>query len=434
MEQQQLPQKDHGVIFLGICEHAAHVRESQTDLFKWNILGLKQIVLSYIYPLPLAGLTLGFAFSSKANLGNEYRFRIADQAGKEVGWIALQFTAPTEELESQARCDMRRVHIPVQGWNTIFTTVPESKLLIDCPGSYSLELLTEDGSVPVGQLQFLVVDAPPLTADRIAAIRSDPTSARAVRYELGCQFCETKYRVYASLDRGGKWETEGYNWYQDIPDSFSCQCGKVNIDLSIIRRNLHGLLGHRRRGKENFHFAPLYERSSLEHIQTEYVDLLNSSPREELLQQFFVKNPVLLHQFPSERLFPKPPILTSFVADFAVVTPQRELILIELEKTTTRLMNKDGGVASDLTHAFDQVSNWLHTIDEHRLAVLDSLKIDREQVSLVRGVVIAGRDIGYDAHHLRTLKGRNDRGRIVLLTYDDIAFALDALIQKIDAL
>jgi hypothetical protein len=142
---------------------------------------------------------------------------------------------------------------------------------------------------------------------------------------------------------------------------------------------------------------------------------------------------LLLHQFPAERLFPKPPILTFFFADFAVVTPQRELILIELEKTSTRLLKKDGGVAADLSHAFDQVRDWLHTIDEHRLAVLDSLKIDREQVSIVRGVVIAGRDIGYDAHHLRKLKG-TDWGRVALLTYDDLAFALDVLIRRMDAL
>lgn len=40
-------------------------------------------------------------------------------------------------------------------------------------------------------------------------------------------------------------------------------------------------------------------------------------------------------------------------------------------------MKKDGGVAAPLSHAFDQVRDWLHTVDEHRLAVLDSLKIDR---------------------------------------------------------
>jgi hypothetical protein len=111
----------------------------------------------------------------------------------------------------------------------------------------------------------------------------------------------------------------------------------------------------------------------------------------------------------------------------------RELILIELERADTRLMRQDGDVAAPLSHAIDQVSDWLQVVDDHRLAVLDSLGIEKEQVSSVRGVVIAGRDIGYDARQLRKLKGV-DRGRISLLTYDDVLLSLDALIRRIGAM
>ena len=106
--------------------------------------------------------------------------------------------------------------------------------------------------------------------------------------------------------------------------------------------------------------------------------------------------------------------------------PQKKLVLIELEKTTTKLIKKDGGLHSALNHAFDQVRDWLHVVDEHRLAV----NIDRSRVSTIRGVVIAGRDLGYDAQHLRQLKG-SDWGKITLLTYDDLFFSLDSLIRKI---
>ncbi len=85
---------------------------------------------------------------------------------------------------------------------------------------------------------------------------------------------------------------------------------------------------------------------------------------------------------------------------------------------------------SELNHAFDQVRDWLHVVDEHRLAVLDTLNIDRSRVSTIRGVVIAGRDVGYDAQNLRRLKG-SDWGKISLLTYDDLLFSLDSLIGKI---
>lgn len=72
-------------------------------------------------------------------------------------------------------------------------------------------------------------------------------------------------------------------------------------------------------------------------------------------------------------------------------------------------MNKNGDDAAPLAHAMAQVRNWLHTADEHRLAVLDCLGIER--VSAIKGIVIAGRDSGYEPEHLRRLKGV-DRGRV----------------------
>jgi hypothetical protein len=77
--------------------------------------------------------------------------------------------------------------------------------------------------------------------------------------------------------------------------------------------------------------------------------------------------------------------------------------------------------------------NWLQIVDDHRLAVLASLKINPEHVAAVRAVVIAGRDLGYDAHHLRKLKGE-DRARVRFLTYDDLASALETLIRRLYSL
>jgi hypothetical protein len=205
------------------------------------------------------------------------------------------------------------------------------------------------------------------------------------------------------------------------------------VKLDWIRRNLHGLLGQRPLDGQNLRFVPLYEQGALDATRESYARLLSTAKCEEDLQKFFERNPVLLHQFPAERLFPKPAILTFFVADFAVVTPMRELILIELERADTRLMRKDGGVAAPLSHAFDQVSDWLQVVDDHRGAVLDSLDIEKAQVSSVRGVVIAGRDGGYDAKQLRKLKGV-DRGKMSFLTYDDVLFSFDALLRKIGAM
>ena len=296
--------------------------------------------------------------------------------------------------------------------------------------SYLLKLLTKGESFVIGQVHFAVIDPPPLTAERIAAIRSDPTAIKSVRMDIGCRKCPAKIKVYAGLERISNLEREGYLWYETIPDTFNCDCGSSTFDFRTIRRNLFAPLGRTgSKSDDQLSLMPLYEYNAVESIRQTFARLLSSNPREEVLQQFFEENPILLHQFPAEKLFFKPSILTFFHADFAIVTPQKELILVEIEQSSIRLMTKKGGMAAPLQHAFDQVRDWLHSVDEHRLAVLDTLNIDRDLVSSIRGVVIAGRDLGYDAQHLRRLKG-TDWGRVTFLTYDDLLFGLGALLRR----
>jgi antiviral defense system Shedu protein SduA len=424
---------EHNLVFLGLAERAAYVRDSNTNLFKWNVLGLKNIILSPIYPYPLSGWNIGLSFPGASILG-EHDLRITDEEGRQAGSIRLSMRSPSQdEPDTVLRSEGATMLVPQEGWTSAFFPLGKPDIVINKPGIYRLLQVTPQGERIIGQLRFVVIDPPPLTPERIAAIRSDPAAAKAVRIEFRCNQCSAKCRACAALDRNPTLEAEGWTWYQDLPEAYSCTCGAMSMPLDSLRRNLHGLLGERKGEGNELNFVPLYERSSLETTRSTFATLLASKPKEELLQKFIEENPILLHQFPSIRLFSKPPILTFFVADFALLTPKKELLLIELEKATTRLIKKDGGVAAELSHAFDQVRGWLHVVDEHRLAVLDALKIERDEVSAVRGVVIAGRDVGYDAHHLRKLKGE-DWGRVLLFTYDDLLFALDALIRRMDRL
>lgn len=422
------------IVFLGLCERASYVREGNTNIFKWNILGLKTIVLSYIFPLKFDEWIAGFAFPGES-AGIETKLRMVDETGNEVGTLSLFAQAvPPNTDNVQPEYDDPLLIVPEYGWTTAFLPLTETGWVIPRPGIYYLENISGEQAIRMGTLQFVVVEATPLSTERIAAIKADPYAAKAVRIELGCKYCPSKLHAYAALERSEESEKEGWIWYQDLPDFFKCECEKTKQDLQYVQKNLHGLLGRRRWSSDDqLSFMPLYERSSLESIRTNFAHLVSRNPREELLQQFLEQHPILLHQYPARRIIPKPPILTAYVADFGIITPQKELILVELEKTTTRLMKKNGGIAAPLSHAFDQVRDWLYEVDEHRLAVLDSLKIDRAEVSVIRGLVIAGRDTGYDARDLRKLKGA-DYGRVTFLTYDDLLFALDALIRRVEAI
>lgn len=94
-------------------------------------------------------------------------------------------------------------------------------------------------------------------------------------------------------------------------------------------------------------------------------------------------------------------------------------------------MKQDGHRAQELIHAFDQVGDWLIKFKEHRLSVLDDLKIKPERVHNVRGVVVAGREHGYDAAHMRALKMRTNDD-LVFMTYDDLLGAMDSLILRVE--
>ena len=56
----------------------------------------------------------------------------------------------------------------------------------------------------------------------------------------------------------------------------------------------------------------------------------------------------------------------------------------------------------------------------------------QKEVGAVRGMIIAGRDVGYDPDHLRKLKGA-DFGRVKFMTYDDLSAAFDALLRALDS-
>ena len=417
------------IAFLGFAERAAYVRDGPTDLYKWDVLGLKHVIVSALFPLRINGWYFGLALKAPV-LGPDLYLRIKKQDGQEIGYINLATIKASKGTSSIGmRSEGPSLLVPEHGWLTFFFPLTDTNIVIPEPGIYLITLKTDGSEETIGQVRFVLLNPSPLTPARIAAIRSDPSAAKAVRAHFQCNKCQSELKAYAGLARNPKEEVEGYSWYQDLPDEFRCECGNA-LDLRIMRRNLFAPLGQPLlRNEEEISYTPLYERSSLETLLTEFRKLLDSVPNEETLQKFLEQNPILLHQFPAENLFFKPPILTFFKADLAIVTPQKELILIEIERSSTRLLKKDGGEAAPLRHAFDQVQSWLHTVDEYRLAVLDSLDINRRMVSSVRGVVIAGRDAGYDAEHLRRLKGI-DRGRVAFLTYDDLAFSLAAIIGR----
>jgi len=414
------------VVFLGFAERSEQVRDAETVSLKWNVLGLKNVLLVNFLPIPLIGWKVGVA-SRFFDISKPLKIMFRAESGEDIGIINLQFVKDNPTVESLIALSTS------YGWFVAFAAMPFTPpLVIQKQGRHFAILQRDDNSEDIiGEFYCVVVEPPPLTPERIAAIKSHPRGIKAVRAVFGCATCPSKVQAYAALERDLESEAEGFKWYADIPEHFTCECGKTQIDFGSLKRNFFALLLQPRLPSGEVGSVPLYEKSSVENLRLEFLSLVNTDPLEEDLQKFIEENPLLLHQFPAEKLFFKPQILTQFKADFAIVTPQKELVLIEIERASTRLLKSDGGQHSALTPAIDQIHNWLGVTRDHLLAVLDdSLHVPREMVSTVRGVVIAGRDLGNDASHLRGLKARH-RGEIRFLTYDDLAAALAVLAQSL---
>lgn len=90
-------------------------------------------------------------------------------------------------------------------------------------------------------------------------------------------------------------------------------------------------------------------------------------------------------------------------------------------------------MASPMRHAFDQVRDWLHVTEDHKLAVLDCMGLKPDTVGAIRGVVVLGRDADYPPEHLRRLRWE-DYGKTTFYTYDDILRDLTLLRKEMGGL
>lgn len=412
------------VAFLGICERADYNKAEM----KWNVIGLKQHLFSYIYPTTIKKVILGLSIKS-ITTAEEIKLRIRQEDGKEVFFIDMRLDKGDPSDNSIDPKKFPLIAAAPLGWSTIFVTL---EIQIQNPGKHFITI----GDEVIGELSFYIANPPPLTFERIAAIKSDPNASKAVRIELGCKKCTSKLRIYAALENNKKLEEGGFIPRELAPDEFICECGETRMNTQIIKNNLHGFLGSRSREIGEVNLTKMYEKSSLERIRAEFSQLLlEKKLLEEKIQKFIEHNPILLHQFVpnvEDGIIFKPKFSNKFIGDFAFTTPQNELLLIEIEPLIT-LTTKGGRMSSKLTHAFGQVNDWLNKIDDHKAAVLDDLGVQPEKVGKVRGVVIAGRNSGHDQKQLRNIK-RTDHGRVSFFTYDDILSSIDILIDSMKKL
>jgi hypothetical protein len=416
------------IVFLGVCDKIARGTGIHVNLPTLNIMGLRPVVHTPIFPLSLDNLMIVQAvFNAPSLQEHEWRM-ISNSTGVQLlhSKLLLSQVSDEESYPNEERFPVGQL----PAWHVIPNDFGKG-VIIWKPDAFRIEVTIGDKQFVCGTLEFLYVRAEKPTPEIIAAIKADPLAVKVALMSLECKHCKITFPIFAALERNNANVPSGAIWYEDLKDTLKCECGQLNVETWRLRESMHYMLGHRKGGPEGpLNLTRLYEQSTLETLYREFIALLARKVPEEVIQKFLEKYPLLFQFLTPHKIFNKPKILTKYVADFGILAANGHLTLIEIENTTTKLLNKKGDQHAELTHAMGQANKWLHEIDRHRIASLEMMGLKSEDVCSISAVVIAGLDKGNNKEHLARLKGEI-HGRIKFLTYDDLAAAYAILVKEV---
>ena len=227
-------------------------------------------------------------------------------------------------------------------------------------------------------------------------------------------------------------EADGCIYQYDIKGRFICDCGKTNDDLKYLKESLHGML-RKNFSKESLgvSYIRMYAHNQIINIIHEFNKLLINKDKEEIFQEFIEKNPLLLAKYHAKNIFVKPDLLGRFEPDFVILDSRNHLKMIELEKPSLKLFRKDRQPRQELMHAFGQVLDWLDEYKRNPDTFLECLELNRNQITKVSGVVLAGNSKNEDFKNLQRFFSQPTYPDIELVTLDELSNSLLEISKKL---
>jgi hypothetical protein len=143
------------VAFLGMAERANALHDGPTPLIKWNVIGLKQTLLTFILPVSLGGIP--WAFALRLGSDTALRLRVKSETGEQVGEINIGLEASVAIPEGVAGVSIgpesppppagvRLFVIDPQAWMVfLFEVNSPSPIFIFQPGRYTIFKIEDDG-------------------------------------------------------------------------------------------------------------------------------------------------------------------------------------------------------------------------------------------------------------------------------------------------
>lgn len=150
---------------------------------------------------------------------------------------------------------------------------------------------------------------------------------------------------------------------------------------------------------------------------------------EEPVHQFLKRHPELISPT-YDRAWSKVPF-GDRKSDFVLREPHLDYELVEIEAAHHELFREDGGPRQELTHAVNQIADWIHYIQDNKRDVEQTLGLVGISTN-PRCLVVIGRSATLtedNRRKLETLMGMVPKLRI--LTYDDLLAAASANIGRL---
>jgi hypothetical protein len=409
---------------------------------EWDLFGFAQALFMPFFPQRLTDLHMLVAFPHQVLAGKEQvRITLTDlSAPTTKAWLDMIMAEP-EELASTIRLgeppkivgsDPRLLvyfnHKPPRGadWHEESTAVPVTcpPLFLARPCTVAVSAKIGDTERRIGSFDCVHVVPPPLSPGEILAIRSRPDAAKLLKIRLGCTKCEGQLWLGKYLDKEGAntKALDGCVVLEEAPDDWVCSCGSVKVPLTYLKQGIHDLFRHgTARAPDEIRFTPLYESGAVASILHDYQELINGDPCEESVQSFLEKHPIVWNFIAPKRILPKPPVLTKKKADFAILTSNRILYLVEIEKPRTRLTTASGGMHSQLQAGLNQIRDWRVVVQDFRGAFLSQIDIPEGEVDDIRYILVAGLAHRTPQVPLMTLRRSSLDDHVHWYTFDDLA-------------
>ncbi len=166
----------------------------------------------------------------------------------------------------------------------------------------------------------------------------------------------------------------------------------------------------------------------------EYEVLVNANADEPVFQEFFEKNPAFL-DFKVKVTMPKKSFGGENIPDFLLALHDSTYVVVEIEKPGTPLFTERGDIAAELTHAQQQIRDYIAWAIEEK-EYLRKRGCPDINADNTRGLVVIGKNANLNEETRRKLANLNaeTRSRYEIKTFDGVLHENKVMLDRMNKL